>query len=76
MRNNMKITTYEGFVENGCVHVSAGVELPEKAKVYIIVPETYEIGVPRTAHVPSPRLAHPEQAKDFVKEVFEIKEEK
>jgi hypothetical protein len=24
------------------------------------------------AHVYSPRLAHPEQARDFVKEVFEV----
>jgi hypothetical protein len=71
----MKITTYEGFVENGCVHVPDGVMLPEKAKVYVIVPETYEVGIPREVHVRSPRLVHPEQARDFVKEVVEFKEE-
>jgi hypothetical protein len=67
----MKGVTYEGVVENGCVHVPAGVTLPEKAKVYIVIPEVIEIETPRVAHIPSPRLARPEQASDFVKEVFE-----
>ena len=71
----MKVITYEGVVENGCVHLPADVMLPEKSKVYVIVPETYEVGIPREVHVHSPRLAHPEQARDFVKEVVEFKEE-
>jgi hypothetical protein len=70
----MKVITYEGVVENGCVHIPAGVSLPEKAKVYVVVPGVYESGVRRAVHVPGPRLAHPEQASDFVKEVLEIKE--
>jgi hypothetical protein len=72
----MKVVTYEGIVENGCVRVPDGVQLPEQAKVYVVVPGAYDSGVRRAAHVPSPRLAHPEQAQDFVKEVLELKEQK
>ena len=71
----MKVVTYEGIVEDGCVHVPAGVSLPEKAKVYVVIPEVFEVEAPRVAHIASPRLAHPEQASDFVKEVFEIQGE-
>ena len=62
----MKVVTYEGVVENGCIRLPADVLLPEKSKVYVVVPgdET-----PKTAHIWSPRLANPEQATDFVKEV-------
>lgn len=63
----MKVATYEGIVENGRVQLPAGVLLPEKTKVYVVVPE---VGVKPVAHIASPRLVHPEQAKDFVKEVF------
>ena len=63
----MKLATYEGVVENGRVRLPAGVLLPEKAKVYVVVPE---VGTEPVAHIASPRLVHPEQAKDFVKEVF------
>jgi hypothetical protein len=65
----MKVATYEGVVENGQVRLPAGVTLPEKAKVYVVVPGVVKIETPRVAHVYSPRLAHPEQAKDFVKRV-------
>jgi hypothetical protein len=64
----MKVVTYEAVVENGCVRLPAGVLLPEKAKVYVIVPE---LGVEPVSYVASPRLAHPEQAQDFVKQVLE-----
>jgi hypothetical protein len=69
----MKIVTYEGIVEHGCVHFPAGVSVPENARVYVVVPEIVEIEVPRAARVPSPRLVHPEQADDFVKEVVDLK---
>ena len=70
----MKVMSYEGVVENGCVHLPAGVLLPEKAKVYVVVPGISESGDTRVAHVASPRLVHPEQARDFIKEVFDIEE--
>ena len=64
----MKVTTYEGRVENGQVRLSDPVRLPEKAKVYVIVPETAELNQVR---ILSPRLANPVQAAEFAMEVTE-----
>jgi hypothetical protein len=60
----MKVATFEGVVENGKVRLPANVRLPEKAKVYVVVPDA---GAQPVAFVGSPRLAHPEQAGDFEK---------
>jgi len=70
----MKIITYEGVVENGRVQLPSGVSLPEKAKVFVIVPEDVESGAPQTARVCSPRLVHPEQANDFAKQIVGTEE--
>lgn len=71
----MTVVTYEGVVQNGHVELPAGVELPEKAKVYVVVPDVYKVELPsRVAHIYSPRLVHREQAADFVK-VVEVVEE-
>ena len=72
----MKVISYEGVVENGCIHVPAGVSLPEKAKVYVIVPGVYESDVRQVVHISSPRLVHPEQANDFIMEVRDVKDDK
>lgn len=64
----MSITTIEAVVENGQIRVPSGVRLPEKAKVYVLIPD---VNVPSVSYVGSPRLAHPEQATDFLKEVVE-----
>ena len=64
----MQVTTYEAIVENGQVKLSNSVRLPEKAKVYVVVPGT---PVQPRFFVGGPRLVHPEQAADFVKEVIE-----
>ena len=64
----MKTTTYEGFVEGGQVRLSPDVHLPERAKVYVVVPENQTLPI---RFVGSPRLKHPEQAKDFYKQVIE-----
>lgn len=64
----MKVVTYEGVVQNGSVQLPTGVLLPEKAKVFVVVPE---FGVEPVGYIASPRLVHPEQAKDFVKDVSE-----
>ncbi len=69
----MKVTTYEGVVENGKVRLPEDVALPEKAKVYVVVPGVFDMEVQRVAKIASPRLVHPEQAADFVKEVVEEK---
>jgi hypothetical protein len=35
----MPITTFQGTVENGHVRLAANVHLPEKTKVYVVVPD-------------------------------------
>ena len=61
-----KLTTYEGVVENGHVTLPPDAEIPEKTRVYVLVPDS---NTKRTFRIPGARLAHPEEAKDFVKEV-------
>lgn len=62
----MKVATFEAVVENGQIRLPESVHLPEKAKVYVVIP-----GVPSAAYIGSPRLVRPEQASDFEKEVVE-----
>ena len=64
----MRVTTFEGIVENGQIRLPANVQLPERAKVYVIIPD---VEVQTVAYIGSPRLVHPEQAADSKKEVFE-----
>jgi hypothetical protein len=64
----MKVATFEGFVENGQIRLPISIRLPEKAKVYVVVPD---LEVPSVPYIGSPRLVHPEQAADFEKEVVE-----
>ncbi len=64
----MKVVTYEATVEDGQVRLPEAVYLPEKAKVYVVVPGTEEAPPYR---IWSPRLVHPEQASAFAMEVLE-----
>ena len=64
----MGVTTVEGVVENGQIRLPAAVRLPERTKVYVIIPD---VEVQAVAYIGSPRLVHPEQAVDFTKEVLE-----
>ncbi len=63
----MAQSTFEGFVEHGQIRLKDKVDLPERTKVYVVVPESGAI----PARFPSPRLAHPEQASHFVLEMIE-----
>ena len=60
----MNVATFEGIVENGQVKLPENVRLPERTKVYVLIPGASEPGATRMM---SPRLAHLEQAKDFEK---------
>jgi hypothetical protein len=64
----MSVTTIEAIVENGQIRLPSSVRLPEKAKVYVLIPD---LAVSTISHIGSPRLVHPEQAADFQKEVVE-----
>jgi hypothetical protein len=64
----MSITTYEGIVENGKVRLKPGIHLPDKTKVYVVVPGAQK---EQPTQVKTPHLAHPEQASDFEMEISE-----
>ena len=64
----MQVTAYEGIIENGQIRLTTDVKLPEKMKVFVIIPD---FEPKKVVHVYSPRLVHPEQAADFKKEVIE-----
>ena len=63
-----KLSTYEGIVENGHVTLPLNADIPEKTRVFVVVPDVETQLPPRIA---SPRLVHPEQAKDFELQVIE-----
>ena len=63
-----KLATYEGIVENGRVTLPPNIEIPDKTRVYVLVPDAE---MPPTLYVASPRLVHPEQARDFEMQVTE-----
>ena len=63
----MNVATYEGIVENGQVKLPENVHVPEKTKVYVVIPGASH---PSEMKVRSPRLAHPEQAEDFKKTII------
>ena len=60
----MSMTTYEGIVENGKVRLKSGIHLPDKTKVYVVVPDAQ-----KPAQIKTPRLVHPEQISDFKMEI-------
>ncbi len=64
----MLFNAIKGVVQNGTIRLRENVTLPENADVYVILAETSEGAVP---HIRTPRLAHPQQIKDFRKQVVE-----
>jgi hypothetical protein len=64
----MSIVTLEGTVEKGQIRLPSDLRLPDKTKVYVVIPG---IQVENLAYVFSPRLADPSQAIDFKLEVLE-----
>ena len=64
----MKVATYEATVENGQIKLPESVQLPEHARVYVVVPGFEEVVRFR---VGSPRLARADAAADFVMDVVQ-----
>ena len=64
----MGVVTLEGVVEHGQIRLRTDVHLPDKTKVYVIIPG---IQIEQVAHIFTPRLAHPEQVIDFKMEIVE-----
>ena len=63
-----KLATYEGVVENGHVTLPPNVDIPEKTRVHVMVPD---LESRKTFNIPGARLVHPEQAEDFEMQVIE-----
>lgn len=64
----MSVVTLEAIVEDGQIRLPSNVRLPDRTKVYVVVPG---LEVERVVRIASPRLARPDQAVDFVLEVVE-----
>jgi len=59
----MSIATYEGVVKKGKIRLQDGIELPENAKVYVIVANIdIKLGDKKPVRMMSPRLTSRKQA--------------
>jgi hypothetical protein len=67
----MQVTTIEGIVKDGQIHLTEDIKLPESAKVYVVVPNLEK----RTAKIMSPRLVDKSKLKDFEREIIEIEDD-
>jgi hypothetical protein len=65
----MSVATFEAVVENGQIKVPHNVHLPERTKVYVVVPQQGEPGV---VALRSPRLVDPDKANDFKMTILPI----
>ena len=66
----MSVMTLEGVVVNGQIQLTTEIQLPNKTKVYVVIPN---VQPNPTARIVTPRLANPKQAKDFKLEVVSEK---
>lgn len=66
----MSVMALEGIIENGQIRLLNALDLPEKTRVYIIIPEIQNYQ--KIVHIYSPRLVNQEQAKYFEPEVVEL----
>lgn len=64
----MGIMALEGLVEDGRIRLKTRLQLPEKTKVYVLVPD---MKVEEHGHIFSPHLMNPAQQIDFKMEVIE-----
>ena len=67
----MSAITLEGTIENGAIRLLSPVKLPEKSRVYVVIPEIQAVAsekiiAPRqTVHIYSPRLRNRSQISAF-----------
>jgi hypothetical protein len=73
----MAVATFEGIVEAGQIRLLSGEALPERATVYVIVPDykeaetSYSVTIPANPRVLSPRLVKRKDAERFRVEISE-----
>ena len=67
----MAVQTIEGRVEEGNIRLPGNLNLPNGARVYVVIPDEPEIielpPLPSTVHLKSPRLANPQDAARLTK---------
>jgi hypothetical protein len=67
----MSFAAIEGFLENGQIHLPANTKLPERGRVFVLIPDAKEGIDPNVStgekilHLSSPRLANPSDAAKF-----------
>ena len=64
----MKVASFQGVVENGQIRLPSTVWLPEKAIVYVVVPD---LELPQVSRILSPRLVYAAQAADVLLKALE-----
>ena len=67
----MSVLTLEGLVEDGRIRLLEGATLPDKTRVYVVVP----VADPQMPRIRSPRLADPRQAGHFSMQVTELQQD-
>ena len=74
----MATAIYDGVVRDGRVTLASGATLPDRARVYVVVPDPApampdaESPEPRRVHIPGPRLARPEDGARLAKTVLDL----
>jgi hypothetical protein len=68
----MSVSAFEGIVEHGRIRLLNDAELPEHARVFVILPSR---SPSESFQIPSPRFVTPDQARDFEKTVFDVEDD-
>jgi hypothetical protein len=64
----MSVLALEAVVDHGLIRLPPDVKLPDRTRVYVIVPANL---AQKKGRIVSPRLVHPEQSRELVMEVSE-----
>jgi hypothetical protein len=64
----MGVLTIEGIIDNGQIRLASDVRLPERTKVFVVVPD---MKIEQTVHLFSPRLKNSDQAAEFKMEIVQ-----
>ncbi len=64
----MSVMALEGYVKDGQIRLTDSADLPEEARVYVVVADA----PPRASRIWSPRLADPRQIEEFSMEVTDL----
>lgn len=67
----MNVLTLEGLVEDGRIRLLDGATLPDKTRVFVVVPGED----PQLPRIRSPRLADPRLAGEFTMQVTKLRED-